>query len=66
MYGCDRDYAYDILCEASSRKIVDGSSDTLHNGTISFCLCETLNKLISDISCIQIREYKNVCLAGNR
>ena len=66
LYCRNRNYPNYILSEASSRQIVDGSCDTLHNGAVSFCLSESLNELVSDIACIEVREYENVSLACYR
>ena len=65
LYRGDRNNTDDILCEAASRQIVYGSSDTLHNGAVSFCLSKTLNKLVADVSCVKVGEYEYVRFAGN-
>ena len=45
--------AYDIVCGASTGQIVDRSCDTLGNRAVCFCLCQSLNQLIADISSIK-------------
>ena len=65
----DRYNAYDIVCGASTGQIVDRSCDTLGNRAVCFCLCQSLNELVTDVACIQVRENQDICmkkLAGKR
>ena len=54
--------AYDIVCGASTGQIVDRSCDTLGNRAVCFCLCQSLNELVTDVACIQVRENQDICM----
>ena len=52
-YG-DGDYADDIFCGASAGKIVNRLCDTLKDGSVCICLCQTLYNLVCDVSGIEV------------
>ena len=63
LYGCDRNHTYDIVSRASSGKIINGSGNTLGNGSVRFRFAQSLNQFVTDISRIQIREDQHVGLS---
>ena len=65
LYSCDSNNTNDIVCRASSGQVVNRFCDTLCNRSVCFCFTKTLSKFVSDVSCIKVREYQNVCFTCN-
>ena len=65
LYGCDGNYAYDIVSRAASGQVVHRLCNTLAHWAVSFCLAQSLHQLVADVACIQIWEYQYVGMSCN-
>ena len=54
------DGAVDVILIASTRQIIDRSSETLQNGAHSFGASDALHEFISDVANTQVGEHKHV------
>ena len=62
---CDDDYACEFIYAAASRKVIDRSCEALKEA-VCFCFADPLDELVSDVSCLKVREDEDICLTCNR
>ena len=62
----DSNNVHDIFNAATAGQIKRGLLETLNDGSDSFRSAEALGNLVRDVSCVEVGEYEDIGLAGNR
>ena len=61
----DSYHVVDIVNRATTREVVDRTSDTLEDRTDSYGIAEALYELITDVTNLEVREYQYVSMTSD-
>ena len=61
----DSHHVVNILYGATTREVVDRTSNTLQDRTDSYGITQTLNELLANITNLQVGEYEDISFTGD-
>ena len=62
--SCDSYHIVDVIYRATTRKVVNRTSDTLEDRTDSDGTTQALNELVADVTNLEVRNYQYVSLTS--